>query len=262
MTPLARAARFYTRVLAWPVFPVRSHAKAPPLVEAWPERATSDPDIIAGWWATWPNANIGLHCAGLLVLDVDGRKCGRAALDSLISQHCRLPPTAVSLTPNGIHILFRCPARLSNSAGQLSVGLDVRSTGGYVVLPPSTRPDGGYRWAEGRTPHLHGIADAPQWLVRLLTPPDKPQARAPAPPLTETSDRLIRFALARDLESVRTAREGERNHTLYAKARALARFGIDRTDLARDLINAAVAAGLPEAAAATVNSAFKSRSAA
>jgi hypothetical protein len=139
--------------------------------------------------------------------------------------------------------------------------LDVRTSGGYVVLPPSSRPDGAYRWAEGRTPWLHGVADAPEWLIRLLTPPDKPQPPA-APPLTEAPSRLIRFALANDLEAVSTALEGTRNHTLYAKARALARFDIDRAALARDLVNAAMQAGLSKAeAAATVNSAFKSRSA-
>jgi Bifunctional DNA primase/polymerase, N-terminal len=55
MTPLARAA--LRPHLAWPVFPIKPNAKAPPLIEAWPERATADPDIIAGWWAVWPNAN-------------------------------------------------------------------------------------------------------------------------------------------------------------------------------------------------------------
>jgi Bifunctional DNA primase/polymerase, N-terminal len=81
------------------------------------------------------NANVGLHCADLLVLDVDDRKYGRASLDSLISRYRRLPPTAVSLTPSGWHIIFKCPARVSNSAGQLGAGLDVRTSGGYVVLP-------------------------------------------------------------------------------------------------------------------------------
>jgi hypothetical protein len=73
---------------------------------------------------------------------------------------------------------------------------------------------------------------------------------------------LILFALKNDLEAVSAALEGARNHTLYAKARALARFDFPRASLARDLINAAMQAGLPEAeAAATVASAFKSRSA-
>lgn len=260
-SPLARAALFYARELGWPVVPIALHRKAPPLVEAWPERATTDTDIINGWWATWPRANIGLHCADLLVLDVDDRKCGRASLDSLMSRYRRLPPTAVSLTPNGWHILFQCSDRVSNSAGQLGAGLDVRTSGGYVVLPPSGRPDGTYRWASGRTPWVHGIADAPEWLVRLLTPPAK-STLAPMPGLTETSDRLISFALARDLDEVRAAPEGTRNHTLYCKARALARFDLPRDQLARDLIDAAMAAGLSEAGAtATVASAFKSRSA-
>jgi hypothetical protein len=72
----------------------------------------------------------------------------------------------------------------------------------------------------------------------------------------------VAFALARDIEAVRTAPLGTRNHTLYAKARALARFNLSRAYLARDLIEAATRAGLSESeAAATVNSAFRSRTA-
>jgi hypothetical protein len=257
MTPLLEAALGYARNLSWPVFPIAPRRKAPPLIEAWPERATADPIIISEWWAPWPTANIGLHTAGLLVLDIDDRKNGRAALDSLISRFCRLPPTIASHTPNGWHVFFTCPAHVGNSTGQLAAGLDVRARGGYVVLPPSSRFDGSYRWTPGRAPDEIDLEPAPQWLVDLLCPKPLPPRTAP---LTEASDRLVSFALARDLEAVRTAPEGQRNHTLYCKARALSRFDIPRADLAHDLLAAGTAAGLsqPEALA-TINSAFRSR---
>ena len=93
MTPLLEAALGYARNLSWPVFPLAPWRKAPPLIEAWPEHATADPEIISGWWATWPTANVALHCINLVVVDVDARNNGRAALDSLISNSvgCRRP---------------------------------------------------------------------------------------------------------------------------------------------------------------------------
>jgi hypothetical protein len=111
----------------------------------------------------------------------------------------------------------------------------------------------------GFAPDEIDLADAPEWLVHLLRPIPPPPRSAQ---LTEASDRLIAFALARDLDAVATAPEGQRNHTLYCKARGLARFDIPRTDLAQDLLDAALAAGLSQSeAAATINSAFRSRSA-
>jgi hypothetical protein len=264
MTPLARAALWYGRHLRWPVFPIKPRAKAPPLIEAWPERATNELDIIAAWWSVWPNANVGLHCADLLVLDVDPRHDGPASLATLLDSHGRLSPTAVQRTPGGgWHYLYRCAAPIKNAGHRpLGSGLDVKTKGGYIALAPSVRPDGAYRWASGCTPWLHGLADAPAWLVRLLSPPEKPPPRPPTAPLTETSDRLVAFALSRDLEAVRIAPKGTRNHCLYAKARALARFDLNRADLASHLIDAATHAGLSESeAAATVNSAFRSRTA-
>jgi putative DNA primase/helicase len=222
MTPFAKAALGYARNLDWPVFPIAPGRKAPPLVASWPQRATADPKIVDGWWAIWPDANVGLHCAALLTLDVDARKNGRATLDSLISQFCRLPPTVASLTPNGWHVFLRCPARVGNSASQLGPGLDVRSRGGYVVLPPSIRADGVYHWAHRRAPDEIDLADAPEWLVRLLTPQPRSPPR-PSPRLV-MPERLVRYALNQDLEAVRAAPSGRQNATLYVTARKLGRF--------------------------------------
>jgi hypothetical protein len=260
MSALAEAALDYARNHGWRVFPLAPGRNKPPLIKNWPAKASADPLVIDEWWALWPHANIGLHTARLLALDVDPRHDGPASLGALLDTYGRLTPTVVQRTPGGgWHYVWRCSAPIGNSAGQLGAGLDVRTRGGYVVLPPSVRRDGTYRWAKGRAPDEIDLADAPEWLVELLRPKPPPPRTAP---LTEATDRLVRYALARDLEDVRTAREGARNHTLFCKARALARFDLPRRDLVDDLLAAALTAGLSQGEAlATINSAMRSRSA-
>ena len=43
-------------------------------------------------------------------------------------------------------------------------GVDIKGDGGMFVAPPSVRGDGGYRWLNDLP-----IADAPQWLIDLVT---------------------------------------------------------------------------------------------
>ena len=73
--------------------------------------------------------------------------------DLYLEEHGRLWPTVVQRTPSGgLHYLYLCSAPISNSAGQLGAGLDVRSRGGCIALAPSVRRDGAYRWARGFAP--------------------------------------------------------------------------------------------------------------
>jgi hypothetical protein len=265
---LATAALAYA-ASRWPVFPVAPGSNAPPLITSWPGLATTNRAIICGWWEWRPRANIGLHCRDLFVLDIDPRHNGLASLDILIAKHGRLPPTPTQRTPSGgWHLLFRGTAPgIGNSAGHpaLGPGLDVRTTGGYIVLPPSARPDGRYRWCRERTPDDLPLAPTPDWLLELAAtprhPPSSPTIVALDP---ETSDRLAGYAFGKEIIAVKDAREGTRNKTLYVAARKLGRFCAEGTlawtEVESELLNAAAAAGLEAGkAAATVNSALRSR---
>ena len=68
-----------------------------------------------------------------------------------------------SVTNRGYHLFFKMPedgSDIRNSAGKVAKGIDVRGTGGYVVLPPSPHPEGeAYRWQDGRGPN----DDLPSW---------------------------------------------------------------------------------------------------
>jgi hypothetical protein len=84
-----------------------------PRVDKWPERATTDPALIAGWWSGWPNANLGIltgRRSNLVVLDVDPLHGGDRALEELVAVHGPFPSTVVARTGGGgLHYYFACP---------------------------------------------------------------------------------------------------------------------------------------------------------
>jgi len=159
MNKLAAAQALAER--GFKVFPIKAGAKTPPLWKNWPERAAATVP------ANWPqDANIGIHCEGLVVLDIDVRNGGIDSLVSLTSVKS-LPATLTTLTPTGgRHLFYRLPAGhpgVPNGANKLGPGIDVKSTRGYVLAPGSEVPAGRYRF-EADVP----IADAPEWLVQAL----------------------------------------------------------------------------------------------
>jgi hypothetical protein len=148
------------------VFPIAPGAKFPPLLNGWPQKATSNLETVAMYWLPQPAANIGIHCEGLLVIDVDVKKGGNESIEFLRIAH-DLPATLISRTPTGgSHHFYRLPydhPGVPNSVEELGKGLDVRSTGGYVVAPGSEVAAGMYVFEGGAA-----IVDAPGWLFERL----------------------------------------------------------------------------------------------
>lgn len=126
-----------------PVFPVREGAKFPPLVEGWPDKATTDPEQIRSWWARWPNANIGVHCKDHIVIDVDVKN-GKPGLQSLKALDLDLNTLTVRTPTGGLHVYYSGP-NVKNSVGALGPGLDIRSDHGYVLGPGSETDGGSYK---------------------------------------------------------------------------------------------------------------------
>ncbi len=173
------------------VFPIAPGAKHPPLLNGWPTKATSDASLVEMYWVPLPEANIGLHCEGLAVIDVDTRKGGNESLEALRTVY-DLPDTLTTLTPTGgRHLFYRLPeghAGVPNSVGALGVGLDVRSTGGYVVAPGSSVAAGKYDFEHPGV----AIAAAPEWLVSKL---GHPRAKAESSaPLADASAAVLERA--------------------------------------------------------------------
>ena len=146
-----------------------------PRLKDWGTHATSDAEVVEEWQDDFPNANVGVATgepSGFVVLDVDPDNGG---FDSL-AQLGALPFTPVQRTGSGgFHYLFELPEGLDvrNSAGKLGPGLDVRGTGGQIVVAPSASAKGEYRWLVG--PWEAPLAPMPEELVERL------KRRAPAP---------------------------------------------------------------------------------
>jgi hypothetical protein len=139
--------------------------------------ATTDEKIIKEWWTCQPTANIAIATGAVVVVDIDPRHGGNAALAKLEAKHGNFPPTwRVRTGGGGLHLYFSAPpdSTIKNSAGQLGTGIDVRGHGGYVVAPPSTHISGkSYEWAAGKD-----LAPVPKWLVTAL---QRPRTKVSAP---------------------------------------------------------------------------------
>jgi hypothetical protein len=230
--------------------------------------ATTDPKRIAAWWGSNPYLNIAVVTNGLLVIDVDPRHGGYESLIALEEAADILPRTWCVITgSNGRHIYMALPngTNVSNSAGKLGRGLDIRTTGGYVVAPPSRHITGGtYSWLE--SPADAPLAPAPAWLVDKLKP------QPPAQPFAVSDSRANNCANADArvtaiLLKVAGAAAGERNQLTFwaaTRVRDLVHEGaIDHCagmDVLTQLRQAAAHAGLaPREINSTITSALRGR---
>lgn len=209
------AARAYA-ALGWHVFPV-SHRDKRPLSAHGFHDATTDLAQIDRWWGDGSQAGIGIATgpvSGLVVVDIDPRNGGDEALAALEAQFAAFPATIESATGGGgRHIFFMHPAPGDFAAipsAKPWPGIDIKSTGGYVVAPYSTHPNGlKYHWKADCDPLDLQLAPIPQWLTEHLT--KHPPRNAPQEP-SEASER--------------TFSEGERNDALASLAGTMRRRGM------------------------------------
>lgn len=236
-----------------PVFPCVAGGKRP-LTPAGFNDATTDPGVVAGWWSTWPNANLAVPTgarSGIDVVDVDVT-ADRSGFDAFtMAQEAGIldGEYARIRTPSGgMHVYFPSasdrPQRCWQSA---TAHIDFRGDGGYVVVPPSwlTLELGraAYRLASLSSNDPHPV-DA--GALRSLIDPRSVRPRrdaANAAPSAMPSGAMDRKRLA---AWVARLREGERNHGLFWAACRLVEIGLSATAVEEALGVAAASAGLAD----------------
>ena len=213
------AALSYAR-LAWAVLPVQPKGKAPlgKLVPRGFLNATTDSNILQQWWATEPDANVGIRTgavSGLFVLDIDPRNGGDQSLAKLERQHGTLPETVEAFTGGGgRHFFFMHPGG-PLPRNTFWPGIDVQADGGYVVAPPSLHPSGQrYQWKPDAGPEAIALAPLPQWLLQCLKG-------------TTTASTAARSVLEWREVAMRGIGAGQRNTWVTRMVGLLLRHGID-----------------------------------
>lgn len=150
------------------------------------KKATCDPDTIKSWFSGGIEYNIGVVPGpDTIVLDLDvnpPKKDGTATISALEEELGPLPKSWIAVTPTGgYHLWFLAPGHGLTSKKNLfkddprfspDSGLDIRSAGGYVLIPPSKRPalEGAplYQWTDCNPDTMPQPALLPlPWLQKL-----------------------------------------------------------------------------------------------
>jgi hypothetical protein len=153
------------------VFPLSPMSKVPRKDEPWKEIASSDPAVIAKWFAESPRINYGIRTGSvnnLFVIDLDGPGAQAWWRSQGFADGARV------ITPSGperTHMYFQLDATIEvgNSQGgteEKPTGIfphvDTRGEGGYTVGPGSVISTGTYQG------DLSSIPDAPTELIALM----------------------------------------------------------------------------------------------
>lgn len=122
------------------LFPLQPGSKVPFAGFRWRLESSGDQGQIERWAKQYPDCNWGIDTgkSGLVVVDVDVKngKRGDLVLTELIVDGFDVPRTYTLRTPSGGQQLFY-RGRTQNGVNVLGDGLDIRSDGGYVLLPGS-----------------------------------------------------------------------------------------------------------------------------
>lgn len=199
----------------------RSQGKHPRTIHGLAD-ATTDADVIRGWWERWPTANVGLATGTAFdALDLDGP----AALAAIAAAGSDADPMVGPMvaTGRGWHVYIEAGGTKNRAA--VLPGVDWRGIGGYVVAPPSIHATGTpYRWEDQLGPDTPLEPPRP-WLASILKTPARKVTTAPVavPRATPSGDGTAYglAALDGELGRLAVAADGARNDTLNRAAFAL-----------------------------------------
>ena len=152
--PQSLAAALQWAAAGFRVFPLTPDDKRPLPGSHGFKEASSDPAVVSNmrWQVEGNDCNVGVATGdGLVVLDVD-QKGGKNGWESLATvgitpeSLASLGTYTVATPTDGRHFWLYSAQAVSTGTDVLGPGsgVDVRGEGGYIVVPPSRRPEGAY----------------------------------------------------------------------------------------------------------------------
>jgi len=197
-----------------------------PALKDWPNRCTSDRDVILQHWPNGSNICVGMRGSNAVGIDLDRNHTdadGVETFTKLCETHGQpWPHTLTVQSPRGgLHLYYWAPTgrTFGNTASKLGPGIDTRGPGrdnggGYLIGPGSVVNGTPYTVVKDTS-----IQVLPEWLANLLDPPQ--QAVKPVRPLPAVSSKYVMAALEGEVQRVLDTGSGGRNHQLNRSAFAL-----------------------------------------
>ena len=162
--------------LGLPVIPCNGKI---PLIKDWQGRQQTEKEEVEKWSKTWAVLNVGLPLgtvSGMIGIDVDGKEA-ISRLKELSKGD--LPITWSFQTPGGgkrylykVHDKVATKKYVETLEGNHSE-IALMGEGQQTILPPSIHQNGGiYKWYKGKSPRDIELADAPLWMLALMSGKD------------------------------------------------------------------------------------------
>ena len=160
---------------SWIMIPCMNKKKNP-LIKEWQKKNGNSKEEIQYWDNHYKDYNIGVLTglpSGIVMIDQDG-ELGEKCLRKISKGD--LPKTATFKTPgNGMRYVYRIPKGTTLKTKTITIEGEhqevcLMSDGKFSIVPPSIHPNGGeYEWLPGFAPWEIEIAEAPGWMVEMMT---------------------------------------------------------------------------------------------
>lgn len=182
------------------VFPLPPNRKRPIEGGLGIRSATTNLANVELWWGANPDCNIGVvgdpnaTDRFLLRVDIDPKREGEKAWAELIQQHGDTPTLTVKTPSGGFHYYFTTRQPYDNSVGNLPAGIDIRGhNSGYTVGAGSVTIAVAKESVAGvyTLERAMAMADAPQWLLDIISSAKQVDAHHDSAIRTEIDDEQL-----------------------------------------------------------------------
>jgi hypothetical protein len=177
--PALDFAKYY-KSIGWPVFPLSPRKKSPATQHGFHDASLDDAQIEQWWGGDRAAQRFGIgiptgKASGLIVVDIDARNGGWGSIERLKAEGKFLPDNTIQVNTSGErmntgrHYYFRYPAGAEVLPGLNGAwpGIDIKSDGGYVAVPPSTHPTG-IIYDHVKACQEVELADLPDWILEKM----------------------------------------------------------------------------------------------